>query len=297
MVMRNFLIVSLLFFANLLNAQELNCRVNVIHNEVKNVDEEIFRTMQKTINEFMNDRVWTNHVFDKQERIEMNIQIKISQASSSGVFTGSFQIQATRPVYGSTYSSMLFNQIEKDVSFKFLEFEPLEYDNNTFMSNLTSVLAYYTYLILGIDYDTFSSRGGNEFFQKAERVVNNAQGSEYSEWSSNDDDSRRQVVSDFLESQYSPLRECLYLYHRKGLDIMYEKPDEGRRQILESLYKLEKVHRVRADANLLNIFFYAKKKELIDIFKGGKADEKTKAMELLKKINAANAADYDKIDK
>lgn len=298
MVMRIAFILSIfMFIAKLASAQELNCRVNVIHNEVKNVDEEIFRSMKKSITEFMNDRVWTKHIYDQQERIEMNVQIKITTAPSSSSFKASFQIQATRPVFGSTYNSIMFNHVEKDVLFNYAEFEPLEYDDNTFMSNLTSVLAYYTYVILGIDYDSFGVKGGNEFFTRAERVVNNAQGSEYTSWSSNEDNSRRQMISDFLESQYSGLRECYYIYHRKGLDIMYEKPDEGRRQVLESLRKLEKVYRNKPNAFLLDVFFNAKKKELIDIFTGGTADEKTQAVNILKKINSANAPDYDAINK
>lgn len=278
-------------------AQELNCRVFVNASEITSVDKEVFDNMQKAMREFMSNRVWTNHVFTEQERIEANIQVKITKASSSGAFVGSFQIQASRPVYGTTHKTILLNHIEKDIKFVYDQFSALEYDDNAYTSELTSILAFYAYFIIGLDYDTFKMRGGDEFFTKAERIVNNAQGTSGSGWDKIDKNSRASLLNDISSAGFIGFRESLYIYHRKGLDVMAFKIEDGRRQVLEAMLKMQKVHKNRPSSYLFDIFFNAKKKELIEMFKEGKADEKQTIVELLKKMNSANAADYDAINK
>lgn len=292
----------LFFFASLLPfavlAQELNCSVQVLSPQFQtSADKKIFETLQQSIFEFMNNRKWTNDVFHQEERIECSIVITVSEKPSSDIFKGSIQVQARRPVYKSSYNSLIVNILDKTLSFKYVEYQPLEYVENTFTSNLTSILAYYAYIIIGTDYDTYSPEGGTPFFQKAQTIVANAQNSSDPGWKSSEDDRNRYwLVENILNAAYKPLRECMYKYHRLGFDVMSEELASGRAMVLSSLELLKKVYETKPGNYNLTLFFLAKSDEIVNLFSLAEPAEKNKLLALVNEIDPGNTAKYNKIN-
>lgn len=293
-----FLITSILLVVSFaLFGQEFKARVAVTFSEVQNPDKDMFEKMRQNLQEFVENRNWTKHVFDENERIEISYNFRII-SQSSDYFTGSLQIQASRPVYGATYTSPLINFLDEQVSFEYKEFEALDFDENTHISNLTSIIAFYAYVVLGLDYDTFQQSGGTEFYQKAQNIVNNAQSAPEQGWKSQGDKNNRYwLVENILDGSYSSFRNCLYIYHRLGLDVMSSKVKDGRAKVEEGIMELEKVYKVKPGAFLLDFFFYAKKSEVKNIFSEAMPDEQKRIVTVLKKINPSNASDYDQITK
>ena len=291
-----FIVFSIVLLAFQAEAQELRCRVNIQYNDIANADKDMFNTLRSSIEDFMNSQAWTHHSYEEQEKIEVKLTLRITSQSSKN-FSGTLQINSSRPVYNSTYTTSLLNHVDDKISFQYEENEPIEFSENAFVSNLSSILAYYAYIVLGLDYDTFSPNGGIEFYQKAQNVVSAAQANDESGWSasSRDDKTRYWFVENLLNSSYAPFHSALYRYHRLGLDIMYDKPDEGRKEIYTAISELEKVYRQKPGSYLLTTFFYAKKDEIVQIFSEGNADEKNRIVTLAKKLNPANVNDYDKI--
>jgi len=277
-------------------SQEIKCIVNVTAKEQQESDASVYTNMKKAIQQFMNSQVWTDNVFDDKEKIEMNISITVTQKSGDN-FDATLQIQSNRPAYGSRYNSMMFNFVDDKFKFIFQEFGTIEFDEQRFNSNLTYSLAFYTYMVLGFDYDSFSLNGGTKWFQKAETIVNNAQGQgDYAGWKAYENkENKYWLVENVLNPSYAPFRTCIYNYHRLGLDIMNEKPNEGRAKIAEALTELEKVHTIKPGLILMTAFFQAKSKEIISIFSESQPDEKARVSTLCKKIDPARASDYDKI--
>lgn len=277
--------------------QELNCQVQVASQQVQATDKQIFQNMQKDIFEFMNNTKWTNHVFNIEERIECSFLINITSWDMTDKFEGTIQITARRPVFNSSYNTVLINFIDKDFEFRYSDYTPLEFSETTHKSNLTSVLAFYAYVILGLDYDTFSKNGGTEFYQKAENIVNNAQSDPNAKgWKAFEGNKNRYwLVENILNPTFAPLRECLYQYHLLGLDKMHKQVNTGRTSVLDALYKLEKVHSQKPTAFLLQLFFQAKSDEIVNIFSESFQQEKVKAANLLKKIDPANSSKYNNI--
>lgn len=284
------LVIPLRFFA-----QELNCRVGISAPQIPDITNEEKENMRKAIEEFVRNYKWTDNTYEEFEKIEVSISIILTKKNSSTTFTGSFQFVATRPVYNSTYASQTFSFFEEAVTFNFEESQVLDFDENTFTNNLTSVLAFYSYIIIGIDYDSFSKNGGSKYFQKAQNVVNAAQGSADGGWASTKRDNRYWLVENILNSSYSGFRSCLYIYHRLGLDVMHKDIPGSRKQIYNALVELEKVYKQKPNCYILTIFFYAKKDELINIFSEGQPAEISEAVTLLKKMDPGNASDYDKL--
>lgn len=289
-------LVSCLPFAGI--TQELNCSVQVLSPQFQtSADKKIFETLQQSIFEFMNNRKWTNDVFQQDERIECSIVITISEKPSPDIFKGSIQVQARRPVYKSSYNSLIVNILDKTLSFKYVEYQPLEYVENTFSSNLTSILAYYAYIIIGTDYDTYSLGGGTPFFQKAQTIVANAQNSVDQGWKSSEDDRNRYwLVENILNAAYNPLRECLYRYHRLGFDVMSEDIASGRAVVLSSLELLKKVYETKPGNYNLTLFFLAKSDEIVNLFSLAEPAEKNKLLALVNEIDPANMVKYNKIN-
>lgn len=278
-------------------AQELRCRVNIQYNEIANADKDLYNTLRSSIEEFMNAQAWTSHSYEEQEKIEVKLNFRITSQSSKN-FSGTLQVQTSRPVYNSTYTTTLFNHVDDKVSFQYEENEPIEFSENSFVSNLSSILAYYAYLALGLDYDTFSPNGGVEFFQKAQNVVTVAQANDESGWSSTsrDDKTRYWLVENLLNSSYSYFHTAMYKYHRLGLDVMYEKPEEGRKEVYNAVAELEKIFKQKPSSYLLTAFFYAKKEEIVQMYSEGNPDEKNRMVTLAKKLNPANVTEYEKIN-
>lgn len=296
--MKKLLITILsVIFATMSLAQELRCHVNIQYNEIANADKDLFNTLRSSIEDFMNSQAWTTHSYEEQEKIEVKLTFRMTSQSSKN-FTGTLQIQSSRPVYNSTYTTTLFNHVDDKISFQYEENEPIEFSENSFVSNLSSILSYYAYIVIALDYDSFSPNGGIEFFQKAQNIVSAAQANDESGWSSSsrDDKTRYWFVENLLNSSYSSFHSAMYKYHRLGLDIMYDKPEEGRKEVYNAVAELEKVFKQKPSSYLLTAFFYAKKDEIVQMYSEGNPDEKNRMVTLAKKLNPANVNDYDKIN-
>ncbi|CAG0987371.1 hypothetical protein FLAV_02112 [Flavobacteriales bacterium] len=287
----------LLICVNSLYAQELNCVVQVNSTQVANVEKRVFETLQKAIFEFMNNRKWTTDIYKNDERIQCNILLNITEVVSQNEFKATISVQSSRSVYASSYSSTIINHIDKDFQFKYVEYEPLEFSDNVFISNLTAVLGYYAYIILGADYDTFSQNGGTPYFQKALAIVNLAQSAPEQGWKAFENINNRYWIAENYTNQiFSPLREFMYKYHRLAFDIMATDVDKGRKEAFEALKLLEKVHIQRPGNFQLSFLFNAKADEIINLFQGSTdANEKQEVLQLLGKINPQNINRYQKI--
>lgn len=282
------------------NSQELRCNVQIVSEQIQGTNKRVFETLQSAIFEFMNNRNWTNHVFSSQERIECNILFNLNDHTGD-VFKGTLQIQSRRPVFNSNYSSTLLNYLDQNIKFSYVEYEALEYSENNFTSNLTSILAYYAYIIIGLDYDSFSFKGGNDYLRKAEMVVNNAQSAIEPGWKafdSNSNKNRYWLIQNLLDEKYSPVRDFIYKYHRLGLDGMADRVNESRDQMAESLRSLQQVYRQKPDPylHLLQVIFDAKSDEWVNLFSASFPDEKTRVVQILKEIDPSSSAKYQKIN-
>lgn len=277
-------------------SQELNCQVTINSTQIAGTDKRVFDAMETAIREFMLTRKWTNENFKIEERIDCSILINITERIGSDEFKGTLQIQARRPVYKTAYNTALLNFNDNDIAFKYTEAQPLEFVENTYSSNLTSILAFYAYFVIGMDYDSFALNGGTPYLQKALAVVNNAQSSGYLGWKAFDSNNNRYwLINNMLDATYVSIREGMYNYHRKGLDVMADNKDAGRAVILESLMELKKVHQVKPLSFSLQVFFIAKADEIVNVFCGGFADEKAKVVSLLNEIDPTNSNKYTKI--
>ncbi|MBE9467120.1 MAG: DUF4835 family protein [Bacteroidetes bacterium] len=292
-----FLIIIIFLQISNSYSQELNCRVQVVSKQVQGTDKRIFDALQKVIYEFVNNYKWTNNVYSDNERIECTFYINIKDHPiSSDVFKGSMQIQASRPIFNTTFNSVLFNYIDNNIEFRYTETQELEFNETSYTSNLTSLLAYYSNIIIGLDYDSFSLEGGTSYYEKAEKIVNNAQNSPYKGWKAFEDRKNRYwLVENILNDTYSPIRECYYNYHRLGLDIMSEKVSDGRSVITESIESFRKVHQKKPGSFLMQLFFDAKRDEIVNIYTEAFPEEKTRVYNVLKEIDPANESKYQKI--
>lgn len=281
------------------NAQELNCQVTINTDQIQGTTEkQIFEQLKKSIFEFMNNTKWTNDVFSSQERIDCSVLIVIQQKLSAEDYQATIQVQSRRPVYKSSYYTPVFNYEDDNFQFQYQQFTTLEFNQTTFQNNLTSILAFYAYVILAVDYDSFSPLGGTPHWQKAQTILNNAQSapSEYKGWRSNEGNKNRYwLIENTLQPVFQGLRDCLYQYSLNGLDIMYEKAEEGRTNITKALELLKPVYAARPASFNMQLFFNAKRDEIINIYKTALPEEKTKITDLLMQIDPANTTMYLKI--
>lgn len=296
------LIIILIFMASfpLLSGQELKCNVQIVSQNVQGTNKQVFETLQNAVYEFMNNRVWTNHVYSVEERIECNLMFNITEQISADEFKGTLQLQVRRPVFNTNYNTVLLNFIDNDIHFRYVEFSPLEFDPNSHYTNLTSILGFYAYFILGLDYDSFSLMGGSPYFELAEKVVENAQNAAEKGWKPMDNlahKSRYWLVKDFLDPDYQPVREFNYRYHRKGLDVMDEEVAEGRAEIASALELLQDVFRSRPDNYMytLRLVFDSKVDELVNIFSESFPEEKNRVHAILIEVDQTNKSKYQSI--
>ena len=292
-------LIGLLFSFNAFG-QELRCNVQVVSQQIQGSNKQVFQTLQNAIYEFMNNRVWTNHVYTAEERIECNIMFNITEQISADEFKGTLSIQASRPVFNTNYTTAILNFIDNDIHFKYVEFSPLEFDVNSHISNLTSILGFYAYYVLGLDYDSFSLLGGTLYFSNAERIVINAQNAAESGWKPLDDlahKNRYWLAKDMIDTDYEPLREFNYRYHRLGLDLMDSKVTEGRAEITNSLELIQGIYRKRPDPYmyLLRIVFDAKVDELVSIYSESYPEERNRAHAILVEVDKTNTNKYKAI--
>lgn len=279
------------------NAQELNCKVDLNTQQVQGTTlKQISDQLKKAVFEFMNNTRWTNHAYTAKERIDCSILINITKEVGTDEYLATLQITSTRPIYKSSYESPAFNYIDENFQFKFQQFTNLEWNINTFQNNLTSVLAYYAYVIIAMDYDSFSPLGGTEYWQKAQQIVNNAQTASEKGWRSNESNKNRYwLVENQLQPVFQGIRDCYYKYHREGLDLMSEKVDEGRANVLKAIQLLVPVYNNRPASFNMEVFFNAKGTELVNIFSQGTPEEKSKAVEVLMLVDPANTSRYLRI--
>ncbi|RXQ96178.1 DUF4835 family protein [Ancylomarina salipaludis] len=292
------LLFCLLVLVSALNAnsQELRCNIQVVSQQIQGTNKQVFRTMQTAIYEFVNTRSWTDHIYDQDEKIECNILINLTDQISSDEFKGTMQIQARRPVFNSSFNTVLLNFKDDDIHFKYAEYQALEYNETTTPGSLTALLAFYANIIIGLDYDSFALEGGTPYFTRAESIVNKMQNAKYPGWKSFESKSNRYwLIENILNNSYRPVRECIYRYHRLGLDRMADKLTDGRSEIAESLRLLQKAHRAKPGSFILQIFFDAKADELVKIFTESFNDEKKRAYNILSDIDPANLTKYKKI--
>lgn len=291
------IIILLLLVSSPLFSQELNCNVTINSTQITTSDRGIFRDMETAVEQFMNSRKWTNDAYKAYEKISCNMLITITKMPAIGNFSATVQIQAARPVYNTNYSSLIFNFADRDWEFEYIESLPLEYNDNTYTSNLTSMLAMYAYLILGVDADTFSELGGTPYFQRALTVVNNAQQSNRPGWQSIGGSNRNRywIVENYNNSQMVDLRKSMYSYHRLALDTFDQDPDKSRKIILDGLKEVKKIRDVNPNAILLVSFLDAKGKELANIFSAGNIQIRREAYDIVTTIDPSNRSTYEKM--
>lgn len=291
-------IIGLVLFCTASHAQELLCEVKIMDNQIQLTDKRIFRKLEQSLTEFMNSRKWTDEEVKPNERIECSIQIILSEFDvQTNHYKGSAQVQARRPVFASSYNTLTFNINDENWDFTFVEFQPLVFNDNSFSNNLTSLLAFYAYYIIGMDMDSYGLLAGTPYFVKAFQVVNNAQASGLGGWQPFERNvrSRFNLTDNVLNERFKPQREAYYKYHRQGLDLMSKDPELARKNIYASLELVQKVFKIAPNTVMLIVFFEAKSDELINIYKGAPANEKPKAVAILGEINPANISKYEKI--
>jgi hypothetical protein len=282
-------------------AQELDANVTVLAKQLPNsVDHKIFQTLQNSIHDFLNNRRWSNETFQNNEKILCNFLINVTAAGDNNTFTATLTVQAGRPIFNSTYQSPLINYNDESFSFRYVEFQPLDFNENRvqgsepFAANLTAQLAYYVYIILGLDFDSFSLRGGDPYYQKALNIVNNApDNSKISGWKAFDGIRNRYwLLENLTNSKYTLIHDAFYNYYRKGLDQMYDKDANGRAAILDALNMLNTINTETPNTMIIQFFFQGKSGELSRIFQKSPPDEKSRALDLLTRLDISNINKY-----
>jgi hypothetical protein len=291
----------LLFISGISHSQELNCNIQVSAQRIQGSNREVFNSMQRDVYEFMNNTVWTNNVYSYAERIDCNILINLTDQLSADEFRGTIQVQLSRPVYNTTYNSTMLNFIDNNFQFKYVEFQPLEFDPNTHRSNLVSVMAYYAYMILGMDYDSYSFEGGTQFYQLAEKIVTNAQNAPEPGWKPYDGSRNRNrywLVKNVLNKEYEGVRRFVYEYNINGLDLLESKPGEARNNIVESIKLIQEVFRRKPDPFMyfVQVVLDSKADEVVNVFAEAFPEEKSRVIQILTEIDPANKAKYEKIN-
>ncbi|PVW16531.1 type IX secretion system protein PorD [Marixanthomonas spongiae] len=294
--MRNFiLILSVFIFSFSVQAQELNCSITVDAQQTGQPNLQVFRTLQQELNDFVNNTKWTNKVYKNQERIDCNMSIIVSGFDSNS-FTASIQIQASRPVYGSSYSSPIYNYNDRQFNFDYTEFQPLNFNLNTFNSNLVSVIAYHVYTIIGLDADTFELNGGDEYFEIAKQIVNTAASSNFAGWKPTDGTQTRYRYNEaVLSNVYQEFHTAMYEYHRKGLDEMAQSPKEGKKGVANAIATLAQINNRRPNSYIIRTFFDAKSDEIQNIFSGGPNVDIVKLVENLNKMAPTKRSQWAEI--
>jgi hypothetical protein len=278
-------------------AQELNCQVNIVVDnkvEVSSTEQEIINQMKQSITEIMNNTAWTKDKFKLEERINCNLQIQIREIPATGAYRGDIQVSSVRPAFNSSYNSTIFNFQDENFQASFSRGAVLNYVPNQYRDNLTSILAFYAYFIIGMDYDSFSLKGGTPYFQEAQQIVTLAQTGGAAGWKSSESSKRNRfyLVDNMLQPVFEPFRVCLYQYHRLGIDQLYEKKAEGKRAIMASLNLLSPIMATRPNTVNVVSYLFAKTTEFKNIFSDSELKEKQDLVNLLKKLDPANATRY-----
>lgn len=290
------LLIFVLFFSQTGVSQELQATVSVNYQQVNNGNPQLFKNLEKQVKEFLNTTKWTDREIKDQEKIECNFFINVTSYGSNN-FEATLQVQSSRPVYNSTLTTPLLNINDKNFNFRFIEFEAMIYDPNSFNSNLIAVLAYYSNIIIGLDLDSFSENGGTKYLETASNIVNLAQSSGYKGWSQSEGNNNNRffLISDLLSNTFSPFRIALYQYHRLGFDLMSENVLKGKEGVVKAIDILAKVQNVRPNSLLARTFFDAKVDEIVTVFSGGPKINTSQVVETLNKVSPLNSQKWSKI--
>jgi hypothetical protein len=284
--------------------QEIQARLSVIVSKVSTqVDKKIFVTLQTALTNFLNSRRWTNDVFQPGEKIQCNFLLTIDKDLGNNVFRGKLTTQAARPVYNTSYDSPIMNFLDENVTFRYVEFQPIEFNenrvqgNDPLAANIMAVLAFYVNIILGLDYDSYSLRGGDAYFQKAWNIVNNApENSDISGWKSYESlRNRYWLAENFNNNRFALIHDAFYSYYRSGMDIFYENEDAGRTGILNCLNFLNTINNENPNSMALQFFFQGKSNEFVKVFSKGNDDQKSRARDLLTKLDITNVNSYKEL--
>ena len=295
-MMRNLFLLLVFLFTNVALSQELRATVAVNYEQVNNGNPQLFKNLEKQITEFLNNTKWTENEVKDVEKIECNFFINVTSYGSNN-FEATLQVQASRPVFNSTLSSPILNVNDKNFNFRFIEFENMIYDANNFSSNLVSVLAFYSNLIIGIDMDSFSKLGGTEYLGIAANIVNVAKSSGFKGWSQSEsgNNNRNFLISDMLSNTFEPFRTAMYLYHREGVDKMAENILQGKEGVSKAIQVLEEIQKTRTNSLITRTFFDIKADEIVSIFSGGPKMDVSKLVETLNRISPLNSQKWNKI--
>ena len=293
---RNLIVFLVFLFTNVSFSQELRATVAINYEQVNNGNPQLFKNLEKQVTEFLNNTKWTEKEVKEIEKIECNFFINITSYGSNN-FEATLQIQASRPVFNSTLSTPILNTNDKNFNFRFIEFENMIYDANSFTSNLVSVMAFYSNLIIGIEGDSFSKLGGLEHLKIAANIVTVAQSSGFKGWSQSEsgNNNRNFLISDMLSTTYEPFRTAMYLYHREGLDLMAEDIKAGKEGVAKAIVTLSEIQKSRPNSLLVRTFFDTKADELVSIFSGGPKMDIAPLVENLNKISPLNSQKWNKI--
>ncbi len=283
-----------------MEGQELNCTVKVVHSQVQGTNTEVFEVLETAITEFMNNRTWTELQYQKAERVDCNLNITVKKYDEKNdMFSCELLFQVTRPVYNSGYSTTVFSMRDTEFSFSYNRQDALDFNLNNMDSNLTAMLAYYAYLFIGLDLDTFSPMGGTDVLHVVESIVNNAQTMSSPGWKAFDDSKNRHaIINDYMDSSMEPFRQLQYKYHRQGLDEMAQNADRGRTAITEALEMLKEAHTNKPISQLPQIFTDFKRDEIVNIYSGhGTEKERQGVYDIVSNINASQNTYWNKIKK
>jgi len=291
-------------FSCYLHAQEIQARFSVLTSKISTqVDKKVFQTLQTALTNFINNRKWTSDAFQPSEKIQCNFLLNIDQDMGNHLYKAKLTVQAARPIYNTNYESPIINFIDNSVAFRYVEFQPIEFNenrvqgNDPLVANLTAVIAYYINLILGFDYDSFSLRGGDKYFQKAWNIVNNApESSEIEGWKSIESLRNRYWLAENINSnRFTLIHDALYSYYRSGLDVFYGDEDAGRSGILNSLNFLNTINNDNPNSMLIQFFFQGKSNELVKVFSKANADQRKQAGDILSRLDITNATLYNEL--
>jgi hypothetical protein len=301
-MLRNvFLILVFVLICSSMNAQELNAKVNVVYAQIgTTVDKKVFQTLQTSLVNFLNKRKWTSDVFESNERVECSFLLNLQSVVEPNVYKGTLTIQAARPIHGTNYLSPLVNFIDNEITFRYVEFQPIEFNENRvagtepLSANLSALFAFYVNIILGMDYDSFSPRGGDPFFQKATLIASTSpEGRNIAGWKPFDGQRNRYWLSENLQnSRYALLHDAVYTYYRQGMDQMIVREQDAREQVLNGLSMLNTIASETPNLMFMPFFFQGKTDEIIRLFKKGNIQEKARVVDLCSRIDISNSSKY-----
>lgn len=295
-MLNKFVLFFLLLVGSKAVAQELNANVVVNADKIQQSNKQVFSTLQNAMRDFLNNTKFTNNTVKKSELIDCNVLLIVNTYdANTNAFSGTLQIQSSRPVFNSGYGTSIFNFSDKFINFNYLEFEPLVYSENAISSKLVALLSFYAHTVIGLDADTFALNGGTASFQKASNVVAMMQQNDDKGWKMGEQNNRYALISDVLANMYAPYREALYNYHINGLDLMANSPDQGKAGIAAAIETLSNIHKTRPNALVTRIFFDAKADEITNVFGAGPTFDTNKLIETLTRINATNGAKWNRM--